>query len=468
MKNILLVDDRIHTLKGLVAILIDEGYAVLQAASGAEALEMHRKMPEIDVVLADLKMPHMSGLDLFRAMNERGDAPPFVIMTAFGTVRSAVEALKEGVTEYLIKPLDYEELVIVLEKAVRERSMTRELEDLRERVGAGNAFHDIIGQSEPMTTIHDVVRTVGPTDATVLIRGETGTGKELLARAVHLESRRKTRDLVCLNCAALTESLLEAELFGYVKGAFTGADTDRRGRIEYADKGTLFLDEIGHMSMALQAKLLRFLQEMTFEPVGGAVGRKVDVRLIAATNLNLAERIKEGRFLADLLYRIEVITIELPPLRERGEDVSLLAGHFLHLFARQYDKPIEGLTPEAMDALNHYLWPGNVRELKNRLARAVILSKNQRIGLNDLPEEIREFGGRPAPESSPPRSSELVGEIPADGLAIKDMEAVLIRKTLRKAMGNKSLAAKWLGISRKALYKKMNRFGITSREDDRE
>ncbi len=456
-RKILVVDDRIKTLKGLVAILTDEGYEVLQAARGQEALDVFQEHDHVDAVLADLKMPGMSGLELFRNLNGIRPAPPFVIMTGFGTVRSAVDALKEGVTDYLIKPLDYEELVIILDKAVREREMSRELAALRRDLWSDTAFHGIIGASRKMREIYDLVRTVGPTDASVLIKGETGTGKELLARSLHLESTRKTGDHVCINCAALTESLLESELFGYVKGAFTGATSDRKGRLEAADGGTLFLDEIGYMSMSLQSKLLRFLQERTFEPVGGVVSHQVDVRLISATNMNLHQEIEAGRFLPDLLYRIEVITINLPSLRERKEDLPLLVDHFVRRYARQYNKTIEGVHPSAMEVLTDYDWPGNIREIKNCLARAVILSKSERLNLEDLPQSIR---GDSAQVSAAPGAA-LIGRLPDQGFTLRDMEFTLIRKTLEKCRGNKSMAAKFLGISRKSLYKKISRLGIT-------
>lgn len=458
-RKILVVDDRINTLKVLMAILADDGYEVLQADTSEKALEAFTREGRIDAVLSDLKMPGMDGVELHRKMKELGEAPPFVIMTAYGTIKSAVEALTEGITDYLIKPLDYEELSIVLNRAIREREMSRELMDLHKQARNEEGFHSIIATSGKMKAIFDMIRTVGATDASVLLYGETGTGKELLARALHLESRRRNAEMVCINSAALTETLLEAELFGYVKGAFTGAVSTRRGRLEMADGGTLFLDEIGHMSLRLQTKLLRFLQDMSFQPVGSVESRRVDVRLIAATNLDLQKEIESGQFMSDLLYRIEVISIRVPPLRERREDIPLLVDHYLKRYSRQYEKTIEGLQPEVLDALTNYSWPGNVRELKNSLARAVILSKGPRLALEDFPEKVLNDAQKAPPSSN---AGELIGQFPEQGVKIKDMETELIRKTLLKCEGNKSLAAKLLGISRKALYEKMERYGILS------
>lgn len=456
MKTILAIDDQPNSLKVLAAILADEGYRVLQATSALEALSIYSREAPIDAVLSDLKMPKMDGLTLFQKMNAGGQAPPFIIMSAYGTVKSAVQALKEGVTHYLIKPLDYEELSIVLQKAIREREMSRELHSLKEQVQEKEAFHGIIGGTRQMTDIFEMVRTVGPTDASVLIYGETGTGKELLARALHMESRRSRADMICINSAALAENLLEAELFGYVKGAFTGAVSDRKGRLEMADRSTLFLDEIGQMTLRLQSKLLRFLQEMTFEPVGGASPRKVDVRIIAATNLDLSEEIEKGRFLRDLLYRIEVINIKLPPLRERIEDIYLLAHHFMRRYAVKYAKEVHGIEPDAMKALADYSWPGNVRELKNYIERGVILSKSEKLKRSDLPDACVTTAGNPGPASA----DKLVIDIPDKGCGLKAMEQEMIRTVLEGCGGNKSLAAQKLGISRKTLYEKMARYGI--------
>ena len=456
MKTILAVDDKKNSLKVLAAILADEGYQVIQATSAEQALEIHAAGTHIDAVLSDFKMPGMNGLALFRAMNTRCQAPPFVIMSAYGTVKSAVKALKEGVTHYLIKPIDYEELSIVLAKAIREREMSRELDSLKEQVRNEEAFHGIIGSTRQMIDIFELVRTAGPTDVSVLICGETGTGKELLARALHLESRRHTENMICINSAALSENLLEAELFGFIKGAFTGAVADRKGRLEMADRSTLFLDEIGQMSLRLQSKLLRFLQEMTFEPVGSTVSRRVDVRIIAATNLDLHAEIEQGRFLQDLLYRIDVINIKLPPLRERREDIYLLVDHYIRSHAAKFNKDIHGIEPETMKALAYYHWPGNIRELKNYIARGVILSKNNKLRSDDF-SDLDPPGGhsvQAAAQQGAPFSK------PEGNLKLQDMEKKLIRAALENCRGNKSQAARKLGISRKTLYEKMARYGL--------
>ncbi|WP_028321032.1 sigma-54-dependent transcriptional regulator [Desulfatiglans anilini] len=455
-KTILVVDDRINALKVLMLFLADKGYRVLEASSGPQALAVFQDHPEIDVVLSDLKMPGMSGLDLYKAMLEVRPVPPFIIMTAYATVETAISALKEGVTDYLIKPLNYEELPIVLANACRQAEMSRELAALRQEVRKEQCFHGMLGVSRPMREIFEMVRTVGPTDAAVLITGETGTGKELLAHSLHEESRRRDRPMVCINCAALTETLLEAEMFGYVKGAFTGALTDRKGRLEMAHEGTLFLDEISNMTLHLQAKFLRFLQDGSFEPVGANWSRRVDVRLVAATNADLEAQIAAGRFMRDLLYRIEVIAMHLPPLRERVEDIPILVEHFIAHYARHYMKSIEGVAPDAMQALLDYPWPGNVRELENCLARAVILSKQSVLGRDDLPGKMTEGARAEAGSGEAGREDAP----PVEGVTLKDMETRLIADTIRRCQGNKTLAAKVLGISRKGLYEKMARLGI--------
>jgi DNA-binding NtrC family response regulator len=453
-KKILVVDDQINTLKVISANLEAEDYKVFTAQSSQEALQIFESRKDIDVVLADLKMPGIDGLELYRKMSAIEVDLPYVIMTAHGTIESAVEAMKEGVTNYLIKPVNYHELSIVLEKAIHEKKISRELAELRREVREKDYLHEIIGADPKMQEIFEIIRTVAPTDVPVLIKGETGTGKELLARAIHSLSRRHDRPMICINSAALTDSLLEAELFGHIKGAFTGAIANKKGRLEAANKGTLFLDEIGHMSLNLQTKLLRFLQEGTFEPVGSEETRKVDVRVIAATNRDLQEEISAGRFLGDLLYRIEVISITLPPLRERSDDIFILLDHFIKYFGKKYERKIEGIHPEAIEALAEYDWPGNVRELENCIARAIILCKGSCIVLKDLPERIRNFGDQVQSN----RDKKFVLTIPDEGISIREMERELIEKTLKKCNGNKTLAANYLGISRKALYEKIGRY----------
>jgi len=455
-KNILIVDDKLNTLKVVGAILQDEGYQVFKAQSAKEALRIFEDQGGMDAVLADLKMPGEDGLALFKKMRAIDKSAPFVIMTAHGTIESAVQAMKEGVTNYLIKPLNYEELGVVLERAIKEREISQELAELRQEVKNTYSFQNIIGSSQKMRDIFQMLRTVAPTDAPVLIQGETGTGKELLARAIHSLSRRHDRNMVCINSAALAESLLEAELFGYVKGAFTGAVANKKGRLEMADGGTLFLDEIGHTSVKLQSKLLRFLQEGAFEPVGSVETQKVNVRVITATNRNLQKEIKEGNFLSDLFYRIEVISINLPPLRERMEDIPRLVHHFIKQYAKQYDNVIDDMDPSAIQTLLRYPWPGNVRELENCIARAVILCKDRRISVSELPERIRAL----AEPSESFHEEGFIREIPDKGLKVKEMERELIQKTLKKCEGNKTLTAELLGISRKALYEKLERYGI--------
>ena len=456
-KQILVVDDNANTLKVIGAILEDEGYEVFKAGCAEDALHILRERGGIDAILADLKMPGKDGLWLYHEIRRLEESIPFLIMTAHGTVQSAVQAMKDGVTNYLIKPLNYEELSVVLERAIRDIQISRELAHLRQKVKEGESFQNIIGISKVMRDLFETLRTVAPTDAPILIQGETGTGKELLAKAIHSLSKRQDRNMVCINSAALTETLLEAELFGYVKGAFTGAASNKRGRLESSDGGTLFLDEIAHMSLRLQSKLLRFLQDGTFEPVGSVETRKVDVRVISASNRNLQEAISEGLFLKDLFYRLEVISITMPPLKERKDDIPILVDHFIRRYAKQYEKSVKGIQAKALEALLRHPWPGNVRELENCLARGVILTKGNEISLNDLPEKIRILSS----VGTPSGTQHFVGEIPEKGITIREMEKELIEKTLAKCNGNKSLTAEFLGISRKALYEKITRHGIT-------
>ena len=457
MKNrILVVDDKQNTLKVLAAILQDEGYDVRMAKDGLEALKIFEEEDNFDVVLADLKMPRMNGVELFRKINSIEENIPYIIMTAHGSIESAVEAMKEGITNYLLKPLNYEELGIVIKRAINERKMSRELQNLRKEARERGFFQKMIGSHPKMEEIFKLVRTVAPTDVPVILNGETGTGKELLAKAIHSLSQRQNEPMICINSAALSETLLEDELFGHVKGAFTGAYVNKKGRLESANGGTLFLDEIARMSLNLQTKLLRFLQDGTFEPVGSSETRKVDVRVITATNQNLREEIKKGRFLNDLLYRLDVITINIPPLKDRGDDIILLTNFFIKRFSKEYKKTVDSINQDAMEMILNHTWPGNVRELENCIARGVILSRDKAIVVEGLPERIR----RADNIGSIDDKKELINNIPEKGVTIKELEEELIRKTLKNCRGNKSMTSEYLGISRKSLYEKISRYNI--------
>jgi len=451
--RILVVDDNANALRALRAFLDEEGYEVVITRDPLKAVQLFKEGPPFDVVLSDLRMPRMDGMELFRNLQALDRRLLFVIMTAYGTIESSVKAMKEGVYDYLVKPINIEELSIILTKGLRERRHAAELRSLRKEVKDRYSFYNIIGRSPRMREIFSLLRVVSPTDATVLVTGETGTGKELITKAIHYHSPRHNGPIICIDCAALTESLLEAELFGYVKGAFTGAASDRMGRLEAAHRGTLFLDEVAHMSPPLQAKLLRFLQERTFEPVGGVTPRKVDVRVIAATNKELRDEVEKSRFLPDLFYRLQVIQLSVPPVRKRREDIPFLVEHFVKAAAAEYNRPPLQLGPGVIEALMKYPWPGNVRELSNVVYRATLLGRNGTLSVEDLPDEIRRAGGDRAEERA-----EFLSTLPAGGVTLKDMEKELISKTLRHFNGHRSQTAEALGISRKSLYQRMQRY----------
>ncbi|MEW6663820.1 MAG: sigma-54 dependent transcriptional regulator [Thermodesulfobacteriota bacterium] len=453
--RVLLADDRPSSLRALRAFLEEDGYEVVDTQDPSKAETLFKEGPPFDAVLSDLKMPGMDGLELFRRLKVLDRQLLFIIMTAYGTVESSVKAMKEGVYDYLVKPINSEELSLVLTKGLRERRQAAELDSLRHLVKDRYHFDNIVGQSPQMREVFSIMRAVSPTDATVLVIGETGTGKELISRAIHYQSPRREGPLICLNCAALSESLLEAELFGYVRGAFTGASTDRMGRLEAAHRGTLFLDEVGEMSLSLQAKLLRFLQEHTFEPVGSFSTRSVDVRVIAATNRDLQEEVSRRRFLPDLFYRLQVIQISVPPLRARHGDLPLLVDHFLRKAADEHNRPLLNITPEAQEALMGYPWPGNVRELSNMISRLVILGRHDTISLEDLPADIRN-----SRVSQDGNTAHFIERLPPGGLTLKAVEKDLIQKTLRQYQGHRAQSAKALGISRKSLYQRMRRFKL--------
>ena len=456
VKRVLIVDDSAGTLRALRQLLGAEGYEIVTASRAQDAIRLFESGPSFDAVLADLKMPGMDGLELFRHLVALDPMVQFIIMTAHGTIESSVAAMKEGVYTYLVKPLNTDELTLILAKAIQERQQKVELISLRAEVAGRYSFHNIVGHSLAIRNVFDMVKAVAPTDATILISGETGTGKELIAKAIHFSSPRSQAALVSINCAALSESLLEAELFGHVKGAYTGAVTSRSGRLEAADRGTLFLDEIGHMSLALQAKLLRFLQERTYEPVGSNVSRTVNTRVIAASNREMEDEVKAQRFLPDLYYRLQVIQLHIPPLRERKEDIPLMAAHFIETSAAEHCRPPREMSSEVIEALKSYSWPGNVRELKNTIDRLIILGQNRNIIVSELPKHMVE-----QPILTGELSGNLLKELPPYGVTLQEVQSELIYKTLQLFDGNRTFAAKAMGISRKSLWERIVRLGLS-------
>src|ERR1044071_3550134 len=386
--RILVVDDEANARTALAELLRDEGYEVETAADAFKALGKYESFAP-HIVVTDLKMPGMDGIELVKKIRATDDVVGIIVMTAFGAVSSAIEAMRAGAAEYLTKPLNFEELLVVLAKVLETQALRRETRQLRLRVRERVAPGNIVGISPPMQRVFEVVDQVAPSRATVLITGESGTGKELVANAIHQRSARAAGPFIKLHCAALAESLLESELFGHEKGAFTGAAMRKDGRFHLADGGTLFLDEIGEISQSIQVKLLRFLQEHEFERVGGTQTIRVDVRVIAATNRDLMEEIARGRFREDLYYRLNVVALEMPSLRERRSDIPALVKFFIDRYARDNGKAIEGCAPETLELLMNYSWPGNVRELENAIERAVVMSSGAPLEARHLPSAIK-------------------------------------------------------------------------------
>ncbi len=452
-KTILVVDDDPGHRAMLRTILGGWGYAVAEAADGREGVDKVCDR-SYDLVLMDVRMVKLSGLEALAEIKRFNPAIPVIIMTAYSSVETAVDALKKGAYDYLTKPLDFDELRLVIERAMDHSRLKEENRALKESLGAGFDTGDIIGRSEVMVNLLETVAMVAPTEAAVLITGESGTGKELLATAIHRNSARRNGPFIKVNCAAITETLLESELFGHEKGAFTGADRRKEGRFALAHKGSIFLDEISEMSVAMQAKLLRVLQEKEIQRVGGEQVINVDVRVIAATNRDLMAQIEEGAFREDLYYRLNVVTLPVPSLRARREDIPLLAQHFLDSFAEKNRKKIKGFSPHAMDRILRYEWPGNVRELMNALERCVILSRGEYVSEMDLPLSIQ-GEVRPAPAEEPPEPEAVSAE-----LSLEEVEKKTVLATLDAAAGNKSETARRLGITRRTLHKKLKKYGM--------
>ena len=448
--QLLIVEDDAANREYLAESLVDEGYRVDVAAGGRAGIERVRH-GGVDLVVTDVKMPDMDGLDMLaeiRGSADPANPPPHVIViTAFGSIETAKRALKLGAHDYITKPFEIDDLLTAVEKALDERTLRSEVVRLRKEVARPYRFENIIGRSAPMQDVFALIKRLSGSAVNVLITGESGTGKELVARALHFNSPRAKKPFVAVNCAAIPDTLLESELFGYKRGAFTDARNDRAGMFVEADGGTLFLDEIGDLTPALQAKLLRVLQEKEIRPLGAQRPEKVDVRVLSATNRDLSQRMAEGVFREDLFYRLNVIEVVLPPLRDRAEDVLPLAEHFLTEAARRTGKPISAFTQAALKVLLGYPWPGNVRELENVVERAVALCEGEQITPDDLPSQVRER-----------RSTDVLAGALARGLTLAELEREYISRVLQAEGGNKTRAAQRLGLDRKTLYRKLEEY----------
>ena len=440
--KIMVVDDELSIRESLRGWLQQDGYQVETAAGGPEALAKNAEN-RFDIMLIDVKMPEMDGLTLLKKIKEIDADIAIVMMTAHGAIRDAVEAMKLGAYDYLLKPFELEELSFTIEKLVQMQTLAMENLILKDRVASMTRFENLVGQSPSMLKLFEAIVDVAQSDATVLVTGETGTGKELVARAIHAQSPRCYAPFIALNCGAFTDQLLESELFGHEKGAFTDAKNTKKGRLEMANAGTLFLDEVGDISMKMQIDLLRVLETREFSRVGGTATLHSDFRVIAATNQDLEEAIRAKTFRQDLFYRLNVVHLQVPPLRERPDDIPLLAQHFLWRYAIETNKKIDSIQPEAMEAMRRYPWPGNVRELENAIERAVVVGKSRQIQLSDLPFAI------------------AVGDAAEmEKLSLEEMERQHIARVLAIEDGNRSNVAKILRINRSTLYEKIKKYGL--------
>jgi two-component system NtrC family response regulator len=454
METILIVDDEKNYPLILSAVLEEEGFETLTAGNGQDALKL-LEQADVDLVLTDMKMPGMDGIALLEHIKARDSELPVIMMTAHGTVDKAVEAMQKGAYSYILKPFDNKRLVIFVNKAVSMYRVVKDNRRLREDVTSRYRFNNIIGKSKAMQEVFRTIEKVAPANATVLIEGENGTGKELVAKSIHFNGPRRDKPFVAVNCSALAETLLESEMFGHEKGAFTGAVAMRKGRFEIADTGTLFLDEIGELSPNLQVKLLRVLQEKTFERVGGVKPVSVDVRIIAATNKQLLKEIEEDRFREDLFYRLNVLNIALPPLRDRREDIRILYDFFIRKYAKERSstEPVTGVDHEVARLLYDYSWPGNVRELENVIERAMILCPGGNIQVSDLPKHFKHQAAQTLD----------LGEIPADAKLNETLvmvEKLLILRALKLSDNVQTRAAEILGIGKSGLNQKIKKFDI--------
>ncbi|MFW5694838.1 MAG: sigma-54-dependent transcriptional regulator [Alkalispirochaeta sp.] len=445
--NVLIVDDEKNIRAGLGRALELDGYRTLLAGDGQEALDTMQE-EEIDLVIADLKMPRVSGEELLRRVVDQYPTVPVIILTGHGTIETAVQAMRDGAYDFLTKPVSLERLSLLAKRALSTRELVLQHRQLQQELDSQRQSSAIIGKSSEMQRVMDVVRQVAPTKASVLITGESGVGKELVADAIHRLSDRPDNPLVKVHCAALSESLLESELFGHEKGAFTGAIGRKRGRFELAHTGTIFLDEIGEINQSVQIKILRVLQEKQFERVGGEDTLTVDVRIVSATNRDLRREIEAGHFREDLFYRLNVVNIHVPPLRERKEDIPLLTASFIKEFARENNKPVEGIDARARSVLHKYSWPGNIRELRNSIESAVVMAKNNYITVEDLPPSVSQGADE---------GDSITISV---GSRLDEAEREVIRSTLAACNGNKTRTAEVLGIGRKTLHRKITDYGL--------
>jgi two-component system response regulator HydG len=449
-RRILMVDDDEQALRLYETLLGEEGCAVVTAATAREARGLLTSIDDFALAILDLRLPDAEGLELFRWTREKAPHLPVIILTGYGSVESAVQAVQEGAFHYLTKPPEVEQLRSLVRAALHSHTLEEENALLRRRLRGAERHGGLIGRSRPMRDVCEWLKVVGRSQSAVLVQGESGTGKELAARALHGHSSRREGPFVCVNCGALPPALLESELFGHEKGAFTGAVTSRPGLFELADGGTIFLDEMGECSPDLQVRLLRVLQEKEVQRVGGARRVGTDFRLVAATNISLEEQIGAGRFREDLYYRVNVVSIVMPPLRDRKDDVPLLSAAFLEKFASREGKALHGIDEDAMELLVRYAWPGNVRQLENIIERGVVVAMGERLSRKDLPPHLQEETADAAA-----RTQALEGDC-----LLADVEKVAVEATLRRHEGNKSGAARTLGISRKLLYSKIREYGL--------
>jgi two-component system, NtrC family, response regulator AtoC len=459
MPTILIVEDEPKMLRLLDLNLAEEGYTI-HGVSDAEAGLNLLRQEKIDLVLTDLKLPGMNGLEFLQAVKRTNASIPVVLITAYGTVETAVEAMKAGASDYVLKPFSLEEIKLILRKELDVRSLREENRSLREALGRRYEFRNIVARGAALQEVLARVEQVAPTNSTVLLGGESGVGKDLIARAIHQHSRRASGPFIKINCTAIPENLLESELFGYEKGAFTGATASKPGKFELADKGTIFLDEIGDVPGTIQVKLLRVLQEREFERLGGTKTLKVDVRVVAATNQDLRAALEQGTFREDLYYRLNVVPISIPPLREHKEDIPYLADFFLERFARDSGKNLTGITPAAMKVLTDFHWPGNVRELENIIERAVVMAGGTKIDVGDIQLDV-------APPKPAAASGGLAVAFLPEGMVLEKYEDELIKEALRRSGGNKSQAARLLGLSRNALRYRLTKIGVPDEPEDK-